>query len=104
MTTFTFTPPTVRDGPRTVPWPHPANDLFKYFRPLERGISVFKLADGTYTQTQPPNDVGVVWTYHGGHEHPVDATEAFALAAAGYGAYITPGGYDLSVYDQAVYA
>lgn len=84
-----FTPPTVFDVPRVVPWPHEGNALFKFYSPLERGVSVFLLDDGTFTETQPANDEGVAHTYHGGHEHPVTEAEAEALTSAGYGAYIT---------------
>lgn len=52
------------------------------------GVNVWKKTDGSYTQTQPlPEDIAV--TYHGGHDHSVSATEAAALTAAGYGAYLT---------------
>lgn len=83
-----FVPPTVFDVPRTVPWAHPGNALLRWYSPLERGVTVFLLNDGTFTQQQPPDDVGVAHTYHGGHEHPVTAAEAAALTTAGYGAYL----------------
>lgn len=53
-----------------------------------RGRNVFKLTDGSYTEDQPWPDELIAHTYHGGHIHIIDATEAASLTAAGYGEYI----------------
>ena len=62
---------------------------------IVRPVNVFKLTDGTYTETQPiTNDVQGGWEtvavcYYGGHSYTVDAAEAAALTAAGYGAFLS---------------
>lgn len=86
----TFTPPT----DNLVHWADPFNPaiehrLFRYLTPGARGRNVFKLTDGSYTENQPGDMTTVSVTYYGGHEHTVSSTEATALTAAGYGAYIT---------------
>jgi len=50
--------------------------------------NVFKLNDGTYTETQPTDPTRIAITYYGGHEYEVSAAEVAALTAAGYGASI----------------
>lgn len=77
-----FIPPTVDEssairGDWT--WPYA-----RHLAPIQRGVNVFLLADGTFTQVQPPLNRGVVKEYLGGHEHPVTVAEAAALTAAGY--------------------
>jgi hypothetical protein len=86
----TFTPPT----DNLVRWADPFDPsiehrLFRFLSPGARGRNVFKLTDDTYTEDQPGDMSTVSVTYHGGHSHTVSATEASALTAAGYGAYIT---------------
>ena len=69
---------------------------------IVRCANVFKLLDGTYTETQPVSNapftagwelldttVGDGGVYYGGHSYTVSAAEAAALTAAGYGPYIT---------------
>ena len=63
---------------------------------MPRGVNVFKLLDGTYTESQPfsnePFRAGwelVDTVYYGGHSYEVDAAEVAALTAAGYAANIT---------------
>lgn len=63
--------------------------LFKFAPPEPRGRNVFKLNDNSYVETAPFDPATIVETYHGGHDHEVDATEVAALTAAGYGANIT---------------
>lgn len=75
-----FTPPTVRDRPLGY------DRLFRHFRNELRGVNVWKLIDGTYTQREPFDLALVAITYHGGHEYPVSAAEAASLTTAGYGA------------------
>ena len=58
---------------------------------IPRSANVFKLNDGTYTETQPYDLSTVAVTYYGGHSYDVSAAEAAALTAAGYGAYLTAG-------------
>jgi hypothetical protein len=72
--------------------------LFRFYPALDRGINVYKMPDGTYTQSQPmylsnPDAQRTdelanipVLTYYGGHSYVVSDTEAAALTAAGYGA------------------
>lgn len=85
----TFEPPVVYDVPVTVRYPHPGNALLRYYSPGPRGVNVWKLVDGSYTETQPSDASLVAYLYHGAHLHPVDDAEAAALTAAGYGANIT---------------
>ena len=85
----TFTPPT----DELVRWADPFNPsiehrLFRFLHPGERGRNVFKLTNSSYTEDQPGDMTTVAVTYHGGHSHTVSATEAAALTAAGYGAYV----------------
>ncbi len=60
--------------------------LFRFAHPTARGRNVYKLTDNSYVQDQPGDSTTIKITYHGGHSHVVDATEAAALTAAGYGA------------------
>ena len=55
-----------------------------------RGRNVFKLTDGTYTESQPPTWEEVAVTYYGGHVYTLSAQEEADLIAAGYGDFITP--------------
>lgn len=85
----TFTPPTVADGPRTIAAPHPGNALMRHYTPLVRGVNVFYLTDGTVTTVEPWDATRVHTVWHGGHTgYTVNAAQAAALTAAGYGAYI----------------
>ncbi len=62
--------------------------LFQKLVPLPRGRNVFLKTDGTFTEMQPSQE-DISFTYHGGHQHSITASESAALTAAGYGAYIT---------------
>lgn len=104
-----FTPPTVADmGPVNPDTEGLQRRLFGFYKPHQRGINVWKLADGTYTQDQPwplvtPQDakegvlpIGTTATavtylivYYGGHSYQVSDAEAAALTAAGYGSNLT---------------
>ena len=67
-----------------------AFDLFKHFLPMEEGINVYLLANGTYIEDDGlAAESAVTKTYHGAHLHEITAAERTALTAAGYGAYIT---------------
>lgn len=66
-----------------------AYQLFKFAPPEPRGRNVFKLDDNSYVETTPPDQSTIIRTYHGGHDHEVNATEVAELTAAGYGANIT---------------
>jgi len=62
---------------------------------IPRGVNVFKLTDGTYTEQQPftnaPFTSGwelVAFVYYGGHSYEISDAEAALLIAAGYGANI----------------
>lgn len=84
----TFTPPTVNDVP-AVYTGDDEQDPWRFFADGPRGVNVWKLNDGTYTQVEPQNNANVVILYHGGHVHPISAAEATLLIAAGYGANVT---------------
>lgn len=62
--------------------------LFSRVVPSARGINIWKLNDGTYTELEPPFG-DFLFVYYGGHIYDVDAEEVAALTAAGYGAYIS---------------
>lgn len=85
----TFIPPVVEDVGPAIKADRETWKLARHYRPTARGVNVFLLNDGTYTQAEPPNKVGVVKEYLGGHEHEITTAEAVALALAGYGAFIT---------------
>lgn len=77
----TFTPPTVEDVPMVFPWDWKNRSPWRHFAAGKRGINVWKLADGTYTEDEPDEFVLV---YLGAHTYTVDSAEAAALTAAGY--------------------
>lgn len=61
--------------------------IFSYLKGWPRGRNVYKLTNGTYTESQP-DDEDIAKIYHGGHIHPLTAEEEADLTAAGYGDYI----------------
>lgn len=63
--------------------------LWRFFRPEARGINVYLLDDGTYTEVDQRDTGQVVKVYLGGHVIDITDDEAASLTAAGYGAYIT---------------
>ena len=100
----TFTPPSVTGVPGVLPDTPVGPDwsLYSRLRTPLRGQNVYKMPDGTYLLDIQPqylsnpdplnsaNDPSApVITYYGGHSYVVDATEAAALTAAGFGAYLT---------------
>lgn len=83
-----FTPPVFPSTPTVAHADHPGTALFRFYRPWDAGVNVFLLLDGSVTQNEPVHD-GVTpppirRTFHGGHVHPVDDSEAALLTAAGY--------------------
>lgn len=81
----TFIPPT----DNFVYWAEYADEgIFSSLQPGPRGRNVYKLVDGTFTENQPSDMTTVAILYHGGHEHPITASEQADLIAAGYGDYI----------------
>ena len=56
--------------------------------PTDPYVTVFDATSGTLQVTQTFQTPYVVRTYYGGTNNQVNATEAAALTAAGYGAYI----------------
>jgi hypothetical protein len=94
-----FTPPTTDDVPRLeADTRGPAALLFSRYARHRRGVNIYKYADGSYSTVDPVHlsaevagDVAPVTTYYGGHIYTVTDTEAAALAAAGFGANLTPG-------------
>ncbi len=70
-------------------WAEPGErGIFAYMNPGKRGRNVFKLTDGSFTESQPVDPSIISITYHGGHVHPLTAAEEADLIAAGYGDYI----------------
>lgn len=85
----TFTPPTDNFVVYADPFDTSVEHrLFRFKHPTARGRNVFKLTDNSYVQDQPGDSATIKITYHGGHSHTVDATEAAALIAAGFGANV----------------
>lgn len=98
----TFTPP--QSGNRGFTLPDRQEAPWSYMDTTASppySANVYKLLDGTYTETQPVSNaawtagwelldtsVGDGGVYYGGHSYEVSAAEAAALTAAGYGAYI----------------
>lgn len=86
----TFTPPTVNDVGLPAHYPDtPEYRLARHLHPSARGLNVYKLNAGGYTQTQPDDPTLIAVTYQGGHAHPISAAEAALLTAAGYAGNIT---------------
>lgn len=63
--------------------------IMSYLKPGNRGRNVFKLTDGTFTESDPFDPSLIAITYHGGHIHPVEGQEEADLIAGGYGDYIS---------------
>jgi len=87
----TFTPPTSTDVGFVAPASKrdPASRLARHLAPHARGINVYKLTTGAYTEDEPTDPTTIAVTYHGGHSHTVSAAEAALLTAAGYAGNIT---------------
>jgi len=66
-----------------------AHRLLRFFQAMPRGRNIYLLSNGTYVENEPADMTTVVRVYEGGHDHDVTASEASALTAAGYGAYIS---------------
>jgi hypothetical protein len=82
----TFSPPT----DNLVAWADRyESGIMAALRPGRRGRNVFKMKDGSFTETQPWDQADIEITYHGGHVHPLTAQEEADLRDAGYGDYIT---------------
>ena len=62
----------------------PAHRLFAKANQGYRARNIFRLTNGTYTNTDPLDPTLVTRTYYGGHEHFVTQTEKDELVAAGY--------------------
>lgn len=63
--------------------------FWRFYSPEARGINVYLLNDGTYTEVDQRDTGQVAKVYLGGHVHEIDANEVASLTAAGYGAYIS---------------
>lgn len=89
----TFTPPLRTKVPAvaadTPSWQRKPAQWIDTAALIPRGVNVFKLVDGSYTETQPTDYTLIAVWYMGGHSYPISASEAAALTAAGYGANIT---------------
>ena len=66
-----------------------ANRLGAHIHASGRGRNVFLLTSGVITERQPSDYTTVSKVYYGGHANTITDSEATALTAAGYGAYIT---------------
>jgi hypothetical protein len=62
--------------------------IMSYLKPGRRGRNVFKMTDGSFTESQPFDSSLIAYIYHGGHIHPLTAAEETDLRTAGYGDYI----------------
>jgi hypothetical protein len=65
-----------------------ANRLGTHIHASGRGRNVFLLTSGTITERQPSDYATISKVYYGGHANDITDSEATALTAAGYGAYI----------------
>jgi hypothetical protein len=104
MTTYTFPPPSVPQGPAA--W---GNRLLLRVS-IDRGLTVIKRVAGTYYESRFPaqtelEEAADYWL--GGHVYTIDQTTRDALVAAGYGANITEvvpyGAYGSLPYGQGPY-
>lgn len=88
----TFTPPVAANGPRVLPSTRgAARALWRHYSARPVGQSVLKTG-GVYVTKQTPTTTECAAAdivYLGGHVYTVDATEAAALTAAGYGTYLS---------------
>lgn len=89
----TFTPPYRSSVPAvaadTPSWQRKPAEWIAAASLIPRGVNVFKLVDGTYTENQPTDYTQIAVWYMGGHSYDVTAAEVTALVAAGYGANVT---------------
>ena len=72
---------------------------------IMRGVSLLK-ESGVYRQTSEPlaeEIAAAEITYLGGHVYEIDAAEALALAAAGYGNWMIVDPYGSGVYGAGTY-
>ena len=81
----TFRPPT----DLFVSFDDGSEGIFRYLKNFPRGRNVYKLTDGSFTESQPSNMSLVEKIYHGGHIHELTAAEEADLIEAGYEDYIT---------------
>jgi hypothetical protein len=79
-----YSTPTV-ESPR-VSYPISATDarFWGHFTRPGRGINVFKLTDGTFTDVQPWDPSTVSVAYYGGHLYDIAQDELNGLIAAGF--------------------
>lgn len=104
MPTYTFRPP-VREA---VPFvtrgtPDAQRTPWRFFAaPLARGVNVFALVGGGFTEEQPAEAL-IAHVYHGGHVHPLTQAEVDALTAAGYGPYITTDAVDSGLFGRGLF-
>jgi hypothetical protein len=59
-----------------------------FLKPMPRGRNVYKLVDGSFTESQPSDMGKVAKIYHGGHVHELTVAEEQDLVDAGYEDYI----------------
>jgi len=82
----TFTPPT-RD--EVVYFGDDIGDnLFSRLPATARGVNVYKLTNGEYTENQPADWEDIDKVFYGGHTTEITATEQSELIAFGYEDYI----------------
>lgn len=81
---YTFTPPTVEEGPAG------GHRLFDFYT-LDRGVTVVRVGNRFQQVRYPTQDFleSVDEYWRGGFDHVVDDDTAAVLDAAGYGDYLT---------------
>lgn len=90
----TFTPPTtsgvsyVNRFARGVEY-----RLWRFYAPTTRGKNVYRLTDGSFTESQPGDATLIDRVFYGGHDNYVTDAEADALVAAGY--TVSPGVFEV---------
>lgn len=58
--------------------------LFRFYEPEPRGVNVYKLIDGSFTDAEQSNPDSYTKIYWGGSENVVTRSEAIVLENAGY--------------------
>ena len=67
--------------------------LWRFYGPGVRGKNVYRLTDGSFTESQPGDASLIDRVFHGGHDNYVTDAEADALVAAGY--TVSPGVFEV---------
>jgi hypothetical protein len=65
------------------------DNLFSQLPATARGVNVYRLTNGEYTENQPSNSEDISKVFYGGHTTEITTTEQAELIAAGYEDFIT---------------